>query len=239
MIIPLFSLLMPLAEISHKSDLAVNAGQPWTEFSEREFASELKISASELSISDCCLTFGTGPLIGFGSGTEMTAPGEKHAALPWKVSSQLIKSQIMNTTSKPSNWEANKLFGMKLTQVVTSSRVCSCTNHLYGTACVDMNAKVMGSLLSLNTSFWSCLTDTPTHLGQHFTTQQEHPQSAFFKLCTFKDCSSSSDGGAIRLNQTGSLIVEDCSFQACQAISGRSGGAIYFYESVGATFLAK
>ncbi|KAK2953654.1 hypothetical protein BLNAU_11375 [Blattamonas nauphoetae] len=40
--------LVPLAEITRKSDLTVNAEKGWTEFSEREFESELKISASEL-----------------------------------------------------------------------------------------------------------------------------------------------------------------------------------------------
>ncbi|KAK2961053.1 hypothetical protein BLNAU_3821 [Blattamonas nauphoetae] len=232
--------LVPLAELSRKSDLALNGGKGWTGIEERGFASSIRISARSLSICDCCLTFGTGPLIGFGSGREMSELGRDDVVSRLKVSSQLISSCVMNTTSTPSNMKVDELFGMELTQVVTGSRVCSCTNHLYGTACVDMNANVMGSLLSLNTSFWSCLTDTPTHLGQHFTDQQTPTQSAFFKLCTFKDCSSSSEGGAIHLNQTGSLLVEECSFQACVAtgMSG-SGGAIFLNASTEATFKAE
>ncbi|KAK2961073.1 hypothetical protein BLNAU_3841 [Blattamonas nauphoetae] len=101
--------LVPLAELSHKSDLAVNDGKGWTTIEESGLASSL------------------------------------------------MRSQIMNTTNTPSNVKVDELEGMELTQVVTGSRVCSCTNHLYGTACVDMNANVLGSLLSVNTSFWSCL----------------------------------------------------------------------------------
>ncbi|KAK2953653.1 hypothetical protein BLNAU_11374 [Blattamonas nauphoetae] len=143
----------------------------------------------------------------------------------------------MNTTSTPSKVKVAELERMELTQRVTGSRVRSSTNHLYGTACADMNANVMGSHLSLNTSFSSCLTDTPTHLGQHFTDRQELPQSAFFKLCTFKGCSSESDGGAIYLDDQGSLRIEDCSFQTCRASSHGCGGAIYYMASEGATFI--
>ncbi|KAK2961051.1 hypothetical protein BLNAU_3819 [Blattamonas nauphoetae] len=230
--------LVPLAELSRKSDLAVNGGKGWTEIEESGFASSIRISARSLSICDRCLKFGTGPLIGFGSGREMTARSGEHSALPWKVSSQLISSCVMNTTNTASNVKVDELEEMELTQVVTGSRVCSSTNHLYGTACVDMNANVMGSLLSLNTSFWSCLTDTPTHLGQHFKTRQDLAQSAFFKLCTFNDCTSSLHGGAIHLNDKGSLIVEECSFQTCQTGSS-TGGAILFQPLQKASFIAK
>ncbi|KAK2941420.1 hypothetical protein BLNAU_23668 [Blattamonas nauphoetae] len=145
----------------------------------------------------------------------------------------------MNTTSNGWNLKECELEGMELTQLVTSSRVCSCTNHLYGTACVDMNAKVLGSLLSLNSSFSSCLTDTPTHLGQHFKTQQRPAQPAFFKLCTFKDCSSSSSGSAIYHSKTGALLVEGCSFETCRTEStNTNGGAIFFETNAGATFIA-
>ncbi|KAK2961068.1 hypothetical protein BLNAU_3836 [Blattamonas nauphoetae] len=235
--------LVPLAELSRKSDHTVNAGKGWTTIEESGFASSIRISAGSLSICDCCLTFGTGPLIGFGSGMEVRELGVDDVVSRLKVSSQLMRSQILNTTNTPSNVKVDELFGMELTQVVTGNRVCSCTNHLYGTACVDMNANVMGSLLSLNTSFWSCLTDTPTHLGQHFKTQQRPTQStAFFKLCTFKDCSSSSSyGSAINVDQTCSLLVEETSFKACrEAPNSFSGGsAIYFKASIGATFSAK
>ncbi|KAK2961092.1 hypothetical protein BLNAU_3860 [Blattamonas nauphoetae] len=232
--------LVPLAELSRKSDLAVNGETGWTEVEERGFASSVRISARSLSICDCCLTFGTGPLIGFGSGREMREPGGEQAALPWKVSSQLVKSQIMNTTSTPSNVTHCELEGMELTQRVTGSRVCSCTNHLYGTVCVDMNANVMGSFLSLNTSFSSCLTDTPTHLGRHFTTNQSLAQSAFFKLCTFNACSSAlSHGGAISSWQSGSLLVEECSFKTCRTTNNSgAGGAVCFMSLTDIPFIA-
>ncbi|KAK2963740.1 hypothetical protein BLNAU_1307 [Blattamonas nauphoetae] len=165
--------LVPLADVSRKSDQHMNARKSWTTNEEAQFVEEMRISASELAISDYCLTFGTGPLIGFGCGKEQTKLSGEQAVLPLKVSTQLMKSQIMNTTSKPSNVKVDEAETMELTQRVTSSRVCLSTNHLYGTACVDMNANVMGSLLNLNTSFSSCLTDTPTHLGQHFTDRQE------------------------------------------------------------------
>ncbi|KAK2963739.1 hypothetical protein BLNAU_1306 [Blattamonas nauphoetae] len=224
--------LVPLAEISRKSDLAVNARKSWTRFEEAQFVEEMRISASELAISDCCLTFGTGPLIGFGCDKDQSELSGEQAVLPWKVSSQLVKSQITNTTSNPSDWIVceGELERMELSQRLTSSCVCLSTNHLYGTACVDMNANVMGSLLSLNTSFSSCLTDAPTHLNQHFKTQQTPTQSAFFKLCTFKDCSSTSSyGGAINSRAKGALLVEDCSFQLCQCTGTGSGAGAIFY----------
>ncbi|KAK2961060.1 hypothetical protein BLNAU_3828 [Blattamonas nauphoetae] len=182
--------LVPLAELSRKSDLAVNAGKGWTAIEERGFASSIRISARSLSICDCCLTFGTGPLIGFGRSTDMTELGKEHAALPWKASSQLISSCIMNTTSKPSNWKANKLSGMELTQVVTGTH------------------------------------QAPTH-------------AAFFKLCTFKDCSSSTlSGGAISHFNKSSLHVEGCSLETCHAEVSKNGGAIFFDTNAGATFIA-
>ncbi|KAK2953990.1 hypothetical protein BLNAU_11092 [Blattamonas nauphoetae] len=199
----------------------------------------MRISASELAICDSCLTFGTGPLIGFGCGEDQTERGGEQAVLPWKVSTLLMQSQIMNTTNTPSDLIMEDTGRMELTQRVTRCSICSSTNHLYGTACVDMN--LMGSLLSLNTSFSSCLTDTPTHLGQHFKTQQTLTQSAFFKLCTFKDCSSSTQyGGAIYLDRFGSLRIEECSFKTCQAppSSQGGGGAVFFNASTAATFIA-
>ncbi|KAK2953602.1 hypothetical protein BLNAU_11466 [Blattamonas nauphoetae] len=233
--------LVPLAELSHKSDLTMNAGKVWMTIAETQFIEEMRISACSLSMFDCCLTFGTGPLIGFGGLTAKTEDVGKQADQPWKVSSQLMKSQIVNTTCTPSNWIDHELDGMELTQLVTGSRVCSSTNHLYGTACVDMNVKVMGSLLSLNTSFSSCSTDTPTHLGQHFSDRQDLAQSAFFKLCTFKDCSSPSHGGAIKfVGEQGSLLVDECSFETCRMTSqSYYGGAVYYNGSTGASFIAK
>ncbi|KAK2944986.1 hypothetical protein BLNAU_20104 [Blattamonas nauphoetae] len=229
--------LVPLAHISHKSDLAMNAGQQVLIFEETQFGEETTISASELAICNCRLTFGTGPLIGFGCDKDKTERGGEQAILPRKVSTLLAKSQIMNTTSHPSKRIVEDAGRMELTQRVTSSCVCSSTNHLYGTACVDMNANVMESLLSVNTSFLSCLTDTPTNLGQHFKTQQNTTESpAFFKLCTFKDCSAARGGGAIYLSGKGSLLVEECSFRKCRC--DQYGGAIYFYPPIGFTFSA-
>ncbi|KAK2954372.1 hypothetical protein BLNAU_10704 [Blattamonas nauphoetae] len=145
----------------------------------------------------------------------------------------------MNTTSHPSDLIVEDTERMKLTQRVTSSCVFLSTNHLYGTACVDMNANVMGSLLSLNTSFSSCLTDTPTHLSKHYTTQQPLLTPSFIKLCTFKACISTSDGGAICLDRFGSLRIEECSFKTCKSTgSGMGGGALFFNASTGATFIA-
>ncbi|KAK2954404.1 hypothetical protein BLNAU_10572 [Blattamonas nauphoetae] len=218
--------LMPLVELSHQSRQPANSCASWMNVEETSFVEEMSISASDLSIRDSCLTFGTGPLIGFGGWTDETKDDGKPADQPWKVSSLLSKSEIVNTTSNPSNWIVceGELFRMELTQRVTDSRVHLSTNHLYGTACVDMNA--MGSLLSLNTSFTSCLTDTPTHLNQYYTATQRPTQSAFFKLCTFKGCSASNNGGALSVGYVMDTVrVEDCSFKTCSCTS-TVGGAI-------------
>ncbi|KAK2953047.1 putative Actin A [Blattamonas nauphoetae] len=134
--------LVPLTEISHRSPHPVKAGKPMPRFEETHFEEETTISASELAISDSCLSFGTGPLIGFGCGKDKAERVGEQAALPRKVSTLLAKSQIVNTTSHPSNWIAEDAGRMELTQRVTSSCVCSSTNHLYGTACVDGSAEM-------------------------------------------------------------------------------------------------
>ncbi|KAK2946487.1 hypothetical protein BLNAU_18592 [Blattamonas nauphoetae] len=232
--------LAPLTEISRKSQQYFHNGEPLITYQEIQVGKEMTVAASELSIGDSCLTFGTGPLIGFGSRKHSTERGGEQAVLPRKVSTLLSKSQIVNTTSNPSALIDDEAERMELTQRVTSSRVHLSTNHLYGTACVDVNANVMGSLLSLNSSFSSCLTNTPTHLSQHYTTHQGPTEPAVFvKLCTFKDCSSTEGYPALHVQKTGSLIVEECSFKTCRgAPQYSSGGAIFFQSLTGVPFIA-
>ncbi|KAK2959579.1 hypothetical protein BLNAU_5357 [Blattamonas nauphoetae] len=169
----------------------------------------MTVTASELAISDSCLTFGTGPLIGFGCGKDKTERGGEQAVLPRKVSTLLSKSQIVNTTSKPSDLILDQAERTELTQRVMGSSVCLSTNHLCGTA-------------------------------EHFKSQQTSELSTnFFKLCTFKDCSTEVRGAAIHLDMASSLRIEDCSFQTCLTTSQYScGGAVHINISTGATFMA-
>ncbi|KAK2940302.1 hypothetical protein BLNAU_24793 [Blattamonas nauphoetae] len=72
-----------------------------------------------------------------------------------------------------------------------------CKRHLYGTSIRSLNGG--GRLLSLNSSFVSCLVDA-TNENMPFTTQTNltADHSLFsFKLSTFKECSTTDSGGAI------------------------------------------
>ncbi|KAK2945729.1 hypothetical protein BLNAU_19342 [Blattamonas nauphoetae] len=117
-------------------------------------------------------------------------------------------------------------------QRIVGCHVSDCSNHLYGTACRDINAG--GCLLSHNTSFLRCTTDASVRRTEYFSTRTDlttsSTDSSFtFDLCTFKSCSgSNTNGGAINLERSGTnLDIEDCSFESCWIYYVGVGGAVY------------
>ncbi|KAK2944852.1 hypothetical protein BLNAU_20195 [Blattamonas nauphoetae] len=96
-----------------------------------------------------------------------------------------------------------------------------CKRHLYGTSIRSLNGG--GRLLSLNSSFVSCLVDA-TNENMPFTTQTNltADHSLFsFKLSTFKECSTTDSGGAIYCYKINvDVSIDSCSFQSCSASNG-------------------
>ncbi|KAK2959036.1 hypothetical protein BLNAU_6052 [Blattamonas nauphoetae] len=126
---------------------------------------------------------------------------------------------------------------VSLSQSMIGTAVSSSTNHLYGTAILDMNSG--GSLLCQNSSFLTCLTflshRTPPSTNQ--ADQTEIPTLRFYRD-TFKGLSSTSNGGAIYSNRKDThVLIKECSFDSC---TGNYGGACYLrttYDSTSLTSL--
>ncbi|KAK2946167.1 hypothetical protein BLNAU_18911 [Blattamonas nauphoetae] len=190
------------------------------------------VSCSGLSLCDTHLSIGSGPLVGFSSSTEQDSRFSK------KLESVLIGSRLVNMTSGDGK---GALKGWSGCQTILGSIVTRSTNHLYGTACIDMN--LGGSLLCSNTSFSHChsslkpeFIENKTYTLQHKTKQERLyfnkliTAPIIFTRCTFSSMKSQSDGAGIRLSYTPSeLTVSECSFSNCRAYS--SGGAISIWQS--------
>ncbi|KAK2941938.1 hypothetical protein BLNAU_23154 [Blattamonas nauphoetae] len=191
--------------------------------------SSVSITGTSIELGDGDLILGTGPLIG---SLDLDRAGNDVERK--SVSTSLVGCVLVNMTS---GWEWEGIeVGSWFGQSIVGSVVSSCSNHLYGTSIRSLNGG--GSLLSLNSSFVSCLVDA-TNENKPFTTQTKltaaHPLFSF-RLCTFKGCKAptGNGGGAISCSEINvSLSIDSCSFESCSA-SG-VGGAIYFYFAVGPT----
>ncbi|KAK2954319.1 hypothetical protein BLNAU_10651 [Blattamonas nauphoetae] len=158
----------------------------------------VSITGSSIEFGDCELILGTGPLIG-----SLDRAGNE---VPRKsVSTSLVGCVLVNMTSRYSS-ELNSV-GSWFGQWIVGSVVSSCSNHLYGTSIRSLNGG--GSLLSLNSSFVSCLVD-PTNENKPFTSPIELPSdhSLFsFKLCTFKGCSTTKGQVNLNVNYGGAIYI--------------------------------
>ncbi|KAK2954325.1 hypothetical protein BLNAU_10657 [Blattamonas nauphoetae] len=184
----------------------------------------VSITGSSIEFGDCELILGTGPLIG-----SLDRAGNE---VPRKsVSTSLVGCVLVNMTSRYSS-ELNSV-GSWFGQWIVGSVVSSCSNHLYGTSIRSLNGG--GSLLSLNSSFVSCLLDA-TNENKPFKTHTNltTAHSLFtFKFCTFKGCSASNGGAILCQNIKVNLNIESCSFDSCSA--NGNGGAIYISPPSGQT----
>ncbi|KAK2954400.1 hypothetical protein BLNAU_10732 [Blattamonas nauphoetae] len=179
----------------------------------------VSITGSSIEFGDGDLILGTGPLIG---SLDRIGNEEKKES----VSTSLVGCVLVNMTSR-TKLEGSKV-GSWFVQSIVGSIVSSCSNHLYGTSIRSLNGG--GSLLSLNSSFLSCLT-TENFENKPFKKQtflDDEYDLHSFKLCTYKNCMAmSTTGGAISSIEMlfTDVHIESCSFQSCSAYY--SGGAIY------------
>ncbi|KAK2944088.1 hypothetical protein BLNAU_21005 [Blattamonas nauphoetae] len=149
--------------------------------------------------------------------------------------SSLLASSILTNVTSCSRSRNDVSATAHQSLKIVGCHVHDCSNHLYGTACRDMNAG--GSLLSHNTSFLRCTTEAPTHQNEYFSIRTElspTESSHFFRLCTFKDCTTIDlYGGALHLQSpTSDLIIEDSSFESCMTDRLGMAGAVY-HDPVG------
>ncbi|KAK2951394.1 hypothetical protein BLNAU_13674 [Blattamonas nauphoetae] len=196
--------------------------------SAQEVSSTL-VSCSDLSLCDTHLVFGSGPLVEFSSSTEQDTG-------LWKnLETVLIGSRLVNMTSGVLKGSGNGVLeGWRGCQKILDSCVTQSTNHLSGTACIDMN--LGGSLLCSNTSFSHCHSSLePSSTYPDFSLQHRtgtakysygrtHTEDIAFRRCTFLSITSESSGGGIRTYVSpAQLTVSESSFSKCSA---RDGGAI-------------
>ncbi|KAK2944299.1 hypothetical protein BLNAU_20795 [Blattamonas nauphoetae] len=218
--------LLPLVEIC---DDSIRSGKTGTASHDRldrndrtdrtdGWTPSVSITGSSIEFGDGDLILGTGPLIGSldGIGNEETMKS---------VWTSLVGCVLVNMTSRCSSElsEVGSWFG----QSIVGSVVTSCSNHLYGTSIRSLNGG--GSLLSLNSSFLSCLVDATNnniaYAARTDLTADHSPVS--FTQCTFRRCSNTdTGGGALYCNKNINILIESCSFDTCTAPQ-QWGGAIW------------
>ncbi|KAK2949982.1 hypothetical protein BLNAU_15125 [Blattamonas nauphoetae] len=218
--------LLPLVSLADSLLRSLNTPSHPTTDSAHQSTSHtqsLSVSGMGLSLSDCELCPGTGPLIGsLGLSAEAMT-----TTLPTSIETQLIGSALHNMTSCLGKEQADGDCEVSLSQLMMGTGVCWSTNHLYGTGIVDMNRG--GSVLCLNSSFVSCTLDA-TYKNKSFTTRTNITSQyslITFSFCTFKGCTSTSEGGAIYCKiEAVTIQIKGCSFHSCSSSSW--GGALYF-----------
>ncbi|KAK2954329.1 hypothetical protein BLNAU_10661 [Blattamonas nauphoetae] len=182
----------------------------------------VSITGSSIEFCDGDLILGTGPLIG-----SLDRAGNEENMK--SVLTSLVGCVLVNMTSPYE--EDGSTVGSWFGQSIIGSVVSLCSNHLYGTSIRSLNGG--GSLLSLNSSFVSCLLDA-TNENKPFTTSTnltaEHSQYSF-QLCTFRECSASEGGAIYTRDQAVDVQIESCSFDSCSA--GSIAGAVYIWYRTG------
>ncbi|KAK2947819.1 hypothetical protein BLNAU_17239 [Blattamonas nauphoetae] len=192
----------------------------------------LSIIGSGLSFSNTALPLATGPLFDFGLNENNTQQSLLAASL------SLTTSLMTNVTSRR-HFIPDTLRFPFASQKLISSSISECTNHLYGSGCLDFYFGT--SFCCQNSSFSKCETDDlptegpPKMYLQHQTTpfdQTLSPTLTQFDTCTFRDMNAYR-GGAISSFKVGaSLSVTKCSFTRCTC--GFTGGSVY-YNSLSTT----
>ncbi|KAK2945466.1 hypothetical protein BLNAU_19595 [Blattamonas nauphoetae] len=194
------------------------------------------VSCSGLSLCDAHLVSGSGPLVGFSSSTE------QDTRLWTKLETVLMGSRLVNMTSGVLKGSGKGVLeGWNGCQKILDSCVTQSTNHLYGTACIDMN--LGGSLLCSNTSFSHCHSSLepsstpPNFFLEHRTATDPlnfgvtDTEAITFRRCTFLSMTSSSTGAAINHNKSpSSFTMSECSFSNCTVNKMDDGGAIDVFQ---------
>ncbi|KAK2949472.1 hypothetical protein BLNAU_15560 [Blattamonas nauphoetae] len=195
------------------------------------------IRSFSLSLSNCTLLRGTGPLLDFSSlpndsgDVSMTEIG---------VETSLVAGNFRNVSSLSSQTVfPSSLFSQK----IIGTSVTRSTNHLTGTTSLDMNDG--GYILCLNSSFAHCdsslePSDGPNSSLQHLSSSDTQfyfnssttASEIIFTRCTFLSMKPSPFGSAIyHGNAPSSLSISECSFTHIRTTSDY-GGAVSFFHSI-------
>ncbi|KAK2948311.1 hypothetical protein BLNAU_16760 [Blattamonas nauphoetae] len=194
------------------------------------------IHCVSMSLSDCTLLRGTGPLMDFSS---VPSDSGDFRTTEIGVETFLVAGSFRNVTSSPSqNVPRSSLFSQK----IIGTSVTHSNNHLTGTTSLDMNRG--GDLLCQNSSFSHCDSSLEPSEGPHYALQhrsssdtQYHFDSSttaseiIFTRCTFHTMIQSEQGSAIYHDDApSSLSISECSF--ARVLSTKAfGGAVSFYHS--------
>ncbi|KAK2948323.1 hypothetical protein BLNAU_16772 [Blattamonas nauphoetae] len=219
--------LLPLVSLADPSFRSPNPHSSQQSDRTDRYTPSVSIMGSSIEFRDAELIFGTGPLIGSLAWTGIEAETES-------VRTSLVGCVLANMTS-PCKQEG-RMVGSWFAQSIVGCVVSSCSNHLYGTSIRSLNGG--GSLLTLNSSFVSCLVDS-SYENKPFTTRTvlSIEQALYsFKLCTFKECTAPEylSGGALSTNVfdlKADVQIESCSFESCSAIYGTAGAILLSFES--------
>ncbi|KAK2949958.1 Fe-hydrogenase, simple [Blattamonas nauphoetae] len=191
------------------------------------------IRCVSLSLSDCTLLHGTGPLMDFSSVPNSSGD---FRTTEIGVETFLVAGSFRNVTSSPSqNVSCSSLFSQK----IIGTSVTRSNNHLTGTTSLDMNCG--GDLLCLNSSFSHCDASIapstgPTYALQHRSSSHSQYQftssttasAIIFKRCSFHTMKEAYLGSAILHNNApSSLSISECSFAHLRCSNNR-GGAVSF-----------
>ncbi|KAK2947330.1 hypothetical protein BLNAU_17717 [Blattamonas nauphoetae] len=219
--------LFPLVDFDSRTNpsfpTSMNADNDLTTHSA---AGTVSVTCVNHLMSDADLPLGTGPLLNFARISE-----EPHTPSSLNVETSLSHSRLLNVSSSPSP-ALRQHDSIGQSQKMIGVEVSGCTNHLYGTACDDMNNG--GSILCLNSSFSRCSTSLspssthPTYTLQHRTGSEQRitlpdkdSSSVSFSHCTFHTMTSTLSGAAISQPVSISASV----FSGCYAQS--YGASIY------------
>ncbi|KAK2957572.1 hypothetical protein BLNAU_7471 [Blattamonas nauphoetae] len=241
-----------LSSCSHKSSLQ-NAVFPLVALESaptphfRDFMSNFEDGAAQGAVSGVCVTcssfslidasvaLGTGPLFDFGRICEHPNGGNTKL-----IETSLVHSRLLNASSSPSP-DLSRLDPTDQRQSLIGVEVRGCENHLYGTACKDMNTG--GSMSCLNSSFSRCSTalepssTLPAIALQHRTGAEQKlsfnaltdATTILIARCTFHSMASTSHGGSLCFNSvSASVSISECSFVDCHAdVFLSDGGAVF------------
>ncbi|KAK2947551.1 hypothetical protein BLNAU_17518 [Blattamonas nauphoetae] len=175
------------------------------------------------------------PEINLNHGTPLTS--HKHRPGCVIIIGELFRPLTVRRASRVWKWSVGWIL------VVDRTRHGISSNHLYGTACIDMN--LGGSLLCSNTSFSHCNleyfkpqeSEVYGFILQHKTGPRDPISISKYtnsdlivRRCTFFSITGESRGGGLRLhNAPADITMSECSFSKC---SVGTGGAIHIEQMV-------
>ncbi|KAK2950078.1 hypothetical protein BLNAU_15000 [Blattamonas nauphoetae] len=182
---------------------------------------DISISGHGLSVAHSVLSAGAGPLFDFTALQKSYQDGSS-------LVSTSLSSSIFSNVTRSETPRIRTPARSSINQKLLHCHVSQSTDHLLGTACLDMNSG--GNLLAQNTSFSHCRAVTVVRSHEHLSAPIIIPKDVTlysFVLCTFRECTSE-DGGVIYSHSTGSdLVVNSSSFDSCSTPNSNGGGVSF------------